>query len=91
MILGQLPSANTARNEPKRFKTEIDISISFPFKIGNFPLKRNLKFFFYDNFFLSSFHSGMQQLAALFGGAQSSPVNPCELRERLSPSQENRN
>lgn len=24
----------------------------------------------------------MQQLAALFGGAQNSPVNPCELRER---------
>lgn len=55
LILRQLPSPNSARNEPKRFKTEIDIFTSFPFKIGNFPLKSNLIFFFYNNFFFLVF------------------------------------
>lgn len=45
LILRELPSANTARDEPKQFKIEIDIFTSFPFKIRNFPLKSNLNFF----------------------------------------------
>lgn len=42
---------------------EIYTFTSFPFKIRNFPLKRQFEFFFLWQFFLSSFHSEMQQLA----------------------------
>lgn len=54
----------------------------FLFKIRKFPLKSKFNFFFLCQFFLSSFHSDMQRMAALFGGVQGSPVNLCEPRER---------